>query len=138
MRPALGLLKVAAVTRQDMDRFHAPVRHAAAGELDPGSVLQSLQPRGVWGMRADGSNPCSKIERYPENHRERFLSAEELGRLGATLRQAETVGLPWKASRGLAPKETGETRGPPHPLQARHHRGDRASYCSPAAASRKC
>jgi integrase len=50
----------------------------------------------LWGMRADGTKPCAKIERYPENHRERFLSAEELGRLGVTLRQAETVGLPWK------------------------------------------
>jgi integrase len=47
-------------------------------------------------MRPEGSNPCSRIQQYPENHRERFLSAEELGRLGATLRQAETVGLPWK------------------------------------------
>jgi integrase len=45
-------------------------------------------------MRPEGSNPCSKIERYPENHRERFLSAEELARLGATLRQAESIGLP--------------------------------------------
>ena len=38
-----------------------------------------------------------EIERYPENHRERFLSADELARLGATLRQAETVGLSWKS-----------------------------------------
>jgi len=36
------------------------------------------------------------VERYPENERERFLSAEELGRLGAALRLAETAGLPWK------------------------------------------
>jgi integrase len=50
----------------------------------------------LWGMRPEGSNPCRKIDRYPERHRERFLSAEELGRLGATLRRAETEGLPWK------------------------------------------
>src|SRR5262249_4252927 len=37
-----------------------------------------------------------KVARYPERHRERFLSAEELGLLGVTLRRAETEGLPWK------------------------------------------
>ena len=47
-------------------------------------------------MRSEGSNPCTKIERNRENARERFLSADELGRLGATLRQAESAGLPWK------------------------------------------
>jgi integrase len=36
------------------------------------------------------------MERDQENRRERFLSVEELGRLGATLRQAETIGLPWR------------------------------------------
>jgi integrase len=50
----------------------------------------------LWEMRPEGSNPCRKIDRYPERHRERFLSADELGRLGATLRRAETEGLPWK------------------------------------------
>jgi integrase len=50
----------------------------------------------LWGMRPEGTNPCTKIERNPENQRERFLSAQELGRLGATLRRAETEGLRWK------------------------------------------
>jgi integrase len=51
----------------------------------------------LWEMRAEGTNPCFKIERYPENQRERFLSADELTRLGVTLREAKTVGLPWKS-----------------------------------------
>jgi integrase len=49
-------------------------------------------------MRAEGTNPCRKIERYEETERERFLSADELARLGATLRQAVSVGLPWKVA----------------------------------------
>jgi integrase len=47
----------------------------------------------LWEMRVESTNPCSKIQRYRENHRERFLAAEELARLGVTLRQAETIGL---------------------------------------------
>jgi integrase len=97
LRPALGLLKVAAVSRQDMDRFH---RGRSATPRQANLILavcsKAFSLAELWGMRADGTNPCAKIERYPENHRERFLSAEELGRLGVILRQAETVGLPWK------------------------------------------
>src|SRR5262245_29190530 len=58
--------------------------------------IASSRPRTGREMRPEGSNPCSKIQRYPEHHRERYLSAEELGRLGATLRCAEAEGLPGK------------------------------------------
>ncbi len=107
LRPALGLLKVAAVTRQDMDRFHrARSTTPRQANLILAVCSKAFSLAELWEMRADGSNPCAKIERYPENHRERFLSADELGRLGATLRQAESVGLPWKAdARRLALKD---------------------------------
>ena len=42
-----------------------------------------------WGYRPDGSNPCRHVDRYPEHKQERFLSTEELGRLGTALEQAE-------------------------------------------------
>jgi hypothetical protein len=97
IRPELGRLKVASVTRQDMHRLHA----ARADTPRQANLILAVCSKAfslaeLWEMRAEGTNPCAKIERYPENHRERFLSAEELGRLGATLRQAESVGLPWR------------------------------------------
>jgi integrase len=96
IRPEIGRLKVATVTRQDMHRLHA----ARAGTPRQANLILAVCSKAfslaeLWEMRPEGTNPCSKIERYRENHRERFLSAEELARLGATLRQAETVGLPW-------------------------------------------
>jgi integrase len=94
IRPEIGHLKVAAVTRQDMHKLHA-ARSAAPRQanmmLSVCSKVFNLAE--VWEMRPEGTNPCRKIERYRENHRERFLSAEELGRLGTTLRQAESAGL---------------------------------------------
>src|SRR5208282_265382 len=95
LRPEFGHLKVASVTRQDIHQFHA----ARASTPRQANLIVAICSKAfnlaeVWGMRPESSNPCSKIERYRENHRERFLSAEELERLGATLRQAETVGLP--------------------------------------------
>jgi integrase len=39
--------------------------------------------------------PALGVTKYREQGRERFLSGEELARLGEVLREAETVGLPW-------------------------------------------
>lgn len=44
----------------------------------------------------EGYNPVKKLERHREQGRERYLTAAELSRLGAALREADTVGLPWK------------------------------------------
>ena len=57
-----------------------------------------------------GFNPARGIDKYPEKGRERFLTADELGRLGDAIREAETVGLPYlvdqtKPKAKHAPKE---------------------------------
>lgn len=43
----------------------------------------------AWGLRPDGSNPCRHVKKYREDKRERYLTREELQRLGAALVQAE-------------------------------------------------
>lgn len=42
-----------------------------------------------WGLRPDGSNPCRHVDRFPERKVERFLSSDDLGRLGEVLCQME-------------------------------------------------
>ena len=42
-----------------------------------------------------GTNPVEGVERFRESSRERYLGADELNRLGETLRMAETTGLAW-------------------------------------------
>src|SRR3954470_9282786 len=44
----------------------------------------------VWGLRPANSNPCQLVEKYPEKHRERFLSLEELTRVGRAVEAAMT------------------------------------------------
>jgi integrase len=99
IRPELGRHKVAAVTRGDLSKLH---RDLADTPRQANFVLavcsKAFNLAEVWSMRPEGSNPCTKIERYQENARERFLSANELPRLGATLRRAETEGLPWNVN----------------------------------------
>ena len=90
IRPALGNLKVASVTRADISRFHsglASTPYAANRALALLSKVFSLAE--VWGERPDHSNPCTRIERFEEKSRERFLSEKEFATLGAVLMQAE-------------------------------------------------
>src|SRR5262249_35137138 len=50
----------------------------------------------------DGSNPCRHVERFREQPRERFLSADEMSRLGKALAAWEGSPFPGAASRVLA------------------------------------
>lgn len=88
--PALGRLRVADVTHGDVARLHHALR---ATPYQANRVLAVLSKLFSWaehhGYRADGSNPCRRIEKYRERKVERFLSEDELARLGKTLSNAE-------------------------------------------------
>ena len=91
--PALGRLKVDAVSRADVQRFHHAMK-ATPGAANRCLALVSkmLNLAEKWGLRPDGSNPCRHVEKYPERKIERFLSAEEVGRLGEVLAEAQRSG----------------------------------------------
>ncbi len=48
------------------------------------------------GLLPQDHNPTRGIRKFRENRRERFLSTDELELLGAAIREAETVGIPWE------------------------------------------
>lgn len=88
--PAIGPLAVNAVTRSDIARLHQSLR-ATPYEANRTLALLSkmFNLAELWGLRPDGSNPCRHVKRFPERQRERFLSADELARLGEVLVEAE-------------------------------------------------
>jgi len=89
--PALGRMKVAAVSHADIDGFHhrlsarAPTH--ANRTLAVLSRMFNLAAR--WGWRSD--NPCKGVERNQENKRHRYLTGAELTRLSAALAKLEDV-----------------------------------------------
>lgn len=92
--PALGRLTVTGITRADVAKFHHDLRHIpyqANRCLEVISKMFSLAE--LWGLRPDGSNPRKHIRKYPEEKRERFLSAAELRRVGEVLREMEVEGV---------------------------------------------
>src|SRR5262249_53347678 len=63
----------------------------------------------------EGFNPARGIEKFKESRRERFLTGEELERLGVAIREAETCGTPWaldtsKPTAKHAPKSARSTK----------------------------
>ncbi len=90
LMPALGSKKVGAVTRPDIAALHHSLRatpYEANRMLAMASKMFGLAER--WGLRTDGSNPATNIDRYPEEKRERYLSSTEVGRLWAVLNSPE-------------------------------------------------
>jgi integrase len=99
--PALGRHRVTEVTRADIAKLHHDLRHIpydANRFLEIISKMFNLAE--MWGLRPDGTNPRKHIKKYPEEKRERFLSAAELRRVGEVLREMEEEGI--ELSSGIA------------------------------------
>ena len=92
--PALGSLRIDAVTRTDVARwFHAYGRHNPGGANRCHSILRDMFSRAMdWGHRPESAgNPCHGIVRYRRPPRGRLLGADDLAKLGATLRRLENT-----------------------------------------------
>jgi integrase len=92
--PTLGQLTVTGITRADVAKFHRDLRHIpyqANRCLEVVSKMFSLAE--MWGLCPDGTKPRKHIRKYPEEKRERFLSAAELHRIGEVLREMEAEGI---------------------------------------------
>lgn len=86
----LGTLKIIDVTRADVVELHQGLKetpYQANRVLGVLSIMFTLAD--TWGVRTDGINPCWKVKRYKEVKRERYLTPDELARLGKVLREAD-------------------------------------------------
>jgi integrase len=93
INPALGHHRISDVVRADVARFHHDlhsVPYQANRALGVLSKMMNLAEE--WGLRPDGSNPCRHVKKYREQKRERYLSPEELQRLGETLAEVQRAG----------------------------------------------
>jgi integrase len=96
VQPALGSMKLDAVTRPAVARLHSSMSDRPVQANRTLAILSALYSwAGKSGYAAEGYNPARGVEKFPESGRERFLTRGELSRLGDALRQAETAGLPY-------------------------------------------
>jgi integrase len=105
IKPRLGKLRITEVTAATLDHFMRDIQAGVTAKNEkfgPRKRRIVRGGRGVanrclallskmfnlaerWGLRPAGSNPCRHVEKFKEHRRERFLSANELGRLGDAL-----------------------------------------------------
>lgn len=91
--PAIGNHKVVDIERADVAQLHHEMRNIPYQANRTLGVLSKLfNLAEIWGLRRDGSNPCRHVAKYTEARRERYLSADELRRLGVALGDAEREG----------------------------------------------
>jgi integrase len=94
--PTLGAKKAKDVRRADVARLHFQMKDKPAQANRTVAIIGSMFGFAFRRGLVDGDqNPARGVEKYREEHRERYLSIEELERLGAAIRNAETVGIPW-------------------------------------------
>jgi integrase len=96
VKPELGTTKADKLTRQQVGKLHSSL---ADTPFQANRVLAAVGSMYSFAVRAgvvaEGTNPARGIDRFKEDRRERFLTSEELVRLGSAIREAETVGVPW-------------------------------------------
>ena len=90
--PALGHPRVGSVVRADIARFFHEYGQRKPGGADRShDILRNMFDCAIsWGHRPEAAgNPCTGIVRYRRPPRGRLLGADDLAKLGATLRRLE-------------------------------------------------
>ena len=91
--PMFGDMTLAAVGRKHVTDLHYALRDVPSTANRSVDVLSRLFAMGeAWGLVPEGANPCRYVVKYRERPRERFLTEEELRRLGRVLREAKDEG----------------------------------------------
>jgi len=95
--PQLGSTRIVDLRRSDVAHLHMTISKTAPISANRAIALVSVI--WSWASRRDlvpsADNPARGLERNREQGKERFLTSEELGRLGDAMLLAETDGLPW-------------------------------------------
>lgn len=96
--PEIGRLKLDQITTADLSRLHSKI-----GQTKPMSANRVLEVissvfryAATCNLVSVGHNPTKSIRAFRERRRERFLSGDELAKLGEALREAETIGTPYE------------------------------------------
>ena len=93
--PSLGARPITSISRADVARLHNSLSDRPSAANRCLALFDTVWNWAVSRSEIVGSSPSKGLQRNPEQNRERYLTADELRRLGRALRDAETIGLPW-------------------------------------------
>ncbi len=91
LAPRFGRLLIDKVAKRDLDGFMGEMREKPGAANRCLALLSKMLSLAVeWDYRVD--NPCRKVERYPENQLENFLTSDQASNLLAALDAEEDRG----------------------------------------------
>jgi integrase len=97
VKPAVGTTKADKLTRLQIGKLHSSLSETPFQANRVLAVVGSMYAfAGRAGIVPEGTNPARGIDKFKESRRERFLTGSELERLGGAIREAETIGIPWR------------------------------------------
>ena len=93
--PLIGSMKLKNITTSDVAKIHAKVglTHPMTANRVMECISSIYRYAAISNVVPFGHNPTKGIRAFREQRRERFLSSDELARLGSAIREAETVGI---------------------------------------------
>ena len=81
---------IADITVHDVRRWFASLHETPVAADRSAPILSVIMRQAeIYGYRPEGTNPCANIKRYRRQGRERFLSMQEIRRLGEVLTRRE-------------------------------------------------
>lgn len=93
MLPKFGSRKAQEMLRADLAKLHLSMKETPYQANRLIATVASMYSYGEkHGLTPENFNPAKRIDRFGETRRERFLSSEELGRLGHALRELDESG----------------------------------------------
>jgi integrase len=96
VKPAIGTTKADKLNRLQVAKLHSSLSSTPFQANRVLAVVGSMYAfAGRAGIVPENTNPARRIDKFKESRRERFLTGEELERLGGAIREAETNGIPW-------------------------------------------
>ncbi len=103
--PVLGEYPLEKIAREDVAKLHQEIGSRTPYQANRVLALLSVMftKAAEWGLLPlNHQKPTSTVTCFREHKRRRFLSTEELGRLGSVLHELETATTDWKHSRNIA------------------------------------
>ena len=94
VKPFFGNRHFLKVSKQEVAQFHDSLKETPVMANRAIAVLAALYSwAGRTGLIDEGFNPATRVEKFRELPKDRYLSMSEINRLGQALKEAETVGI---------------------------------------------
>jgi integrase len=90
VRPKLGRILMAELDGEDVRRLHRTLKNKPTLANRVVALVSHMCTKAEeWGVRERNSNPCREVKFYREAKRDRYLTTEEMNRLGKALDAAD-------------------------------------------------